>query len=257
MSTAVSISPNGAASPPPTISDGLLSIIERAARDGSVDLDKMDRLLAMRERIDAREAARSFNAAISAAKGEIGNIVKNRKVDFTTAKGRTNYRYEDFAEVAKVVDPVLRDHGLSYRFRSSQEGSRIVVTCILSHADGHFEETALSAPIDDSGNKNAIQAIGSSATYLQRYTLKLALGLASSNDDDGRSSVSLATITAAQAAEIEARIKSTGGDPAKFLSMAKLDSFADIPASEYGKAMELVETAAAARAKAAQKGGAK
>jgi hypothetical protein len=77
------------------------------------------------------------------------------------------------------VTPILGKYGLSYRYRvSSNVNEPIVVTCVVSHKDGHFEETTLLAGRDDSGNKNSIQQVGSTLTYLQRMTLKAALGLA-------------------------------------------------------------------------------
>ena len=169
--------------------DPYLAIIERAARDPAIDIAKLEGLMQLRERMEDRRAKRAFDNAIALAKGEIPAIVKNRAVDFSTQKGRTNYRYEDFAAVASAVDPVLARHGLSYRFRTEQTGAKLRVTCRISHADGYGEETTLEATNDESGNKNAIQAVGSAATYLQRYTLKLALGLAASNDDDAQSVV--------------------------------------------------------------------
>ena len=87
----------------------------------------------------------------------------------------------------QMVDPIITSHGLSYRFRT-QQNDKINVTCILSHKAGHYEETTLSGPADATGSKNAIQAIGSTLTYLQRYSLVQALGLAAANDDDGKSS---------------------------------------------------------------------
>lgn len=165
------------------------SAIASAAADPRVDVEKFERLMALKERTDQRNAMRAFNAAIAAARGEIPVIFKNRTVDFTSAKGRTHYRHEDLAEIARVVDPILAQHGLSYRFRTKQEGNRVSVTFILSHQDGHSEENTLSAPVDDSGNKNGIQGIGSTATYLQRYTMKLGIGLAASADDDASRAV--------------------------------------------------------------------
>src|SRR5690606_5138426 len=133
------------------------------------------------------EARRAFDTAIAEAKGEIPVIRKNREVDFTSSKGRTHYRYEDFAEVARTVDPILRRHGLSYRFRvASPPNEPVTVTCILAHREGYAEEVTLTAGRDESGNKNHIQAISSTVTYLQRVTLKAALGLAAAEDDDGR-----------------------------------------------------------------------
>ena len=164
-----------------------LAIVARLAENPNVDPDKLVKLYELAERSRTARAKEAFNAAISAAKGEIGPIYKNKTVDFTSQKGRTNYRYEDFAEVARTVDPILAQHGLSYRHRATQNGSRLSVTCILSHREGHSEDTTLEADNDNSGNKNAIQAVGSTATFLQRYTLKLALGLSASTDDDARS----------------------------------------------------------------------
>lgn len=158
--------------------DSLLTVIERAARDTSVDIEKFERLMAMRERLEAQAAQRAFNAAIAEAKSEIEPITRN-------ATGHNDKRYADFSAIAKAIDPILAKNGLTYRFRSSQ-AERISVTCILSHVGGHFEETTLSGPPDTSGGKNAIQSIGSSLTYLQRYSLIQMLGLATSNDDDGK-----------------------------------------------------------------------
>lgn len=62
----------------------------------------------------------------------------------------------------------------------------MTITCVISHRDSHGEENSLSAGADHSGEKNAIQAIGSTPTYLQRITLKVALGLAAAEDDDGK-----------------------------------------------------------------------
>jgi len=124
---------------------------------------------------------------MAAAKAKIKTINKSRSVNFTTSRGRTQYRYEDFADIADAVAPVLAEQGLSYRFRTDSSPDLIAVTCIIAHRDGHSEQTTLSGPRDDSGNKNSMQAIGSAVTYLQRYTLKAALGLAASVDDDAQS----------------------------------------------------------------------
>lgn len=161
-----------------------LAMIQAAIERGA-GIEVVERLMALQERVEASQGRKAFDNAVSAAKGEIPPIVKNRTVDFTSQKGRTNYRHESLDEIARVVDPILNKHGLSYRFRANQSNARVTVTCILSHRDGYSEETTLEAGEDHSGNKNSIQAIGSAATYLQRYTLKLALGLASTPDDDG------------------------------------------------------------------------
>ncbi len=162
-----------------------MQLMQRALEAGNLEL--VERMMTLQERWQANEARKAFDAAIAEAGAKMPVILKTQKVDFTTAKGRTRYQYEDFASIARAVDPILAEQGLHYRFRTASSKEALTVTCIVSHRDGHFEENSLTAPFDASGNKNPIQAIGSAQTYLQRYTLKAALGLAAGNDDDARS----------------------------------------------------------------------
>ncbi|RRH72022.1 ERF family protein [Falsigemmobacter faecalis] len=168
--------------------DPMVSMIERVVMNPQADLDKLERMLAMKERLDAQNARVAFAGALSAARAEIPPIVKDATVDFKTKDGkRTHYQHETLAGIAKVIDPVLAQYGLSYRFRTGQNGGGVTVTCIIAHSAGHSEETSLSCSPDGSGSKNAFQAVGSAVTYLQRYTLKAALGLSAEVDDDGQS----------------------------------------------------------------------
>src|SRR5690606_33863670 len=80
----------------------------------------------------------------------------------------------------------MSEVGLSFRWYTDNVAGGVKVTCRITHRDGHFEETSLVGPVDGSGNKNPIQAIGSAVTYLQRYTLKAAVGIAAAHDDDAQ-----------------------------------------------------------------------
>jgi hypothetical protein len=218
-----------------------MAMLDRAIAQGA-GMDVLEKLMALQERWDANQARKAFDNAMSSAKAEIPMISKNRVVDFTSAKGRTNYRYEDLAEVAKTVTPILAKFGLSYRFRTtSAVNEPVTVTCIVSHRDGHFEENTLCAGRDESGNKNSIQAVGSTLTYLQRMTLKAALGLAASNDDDGKA-VGVAEnggfVTDEQVAAINKLIADTGTNLARFCGYMKVEAIADIPAKQYQRAID-------------------
>jgi hypothetical protein len=206
----------------------------------------------LHERWQDRQALQAFNAAMADAKAEIPVITKNREVDFTSPKGRTNYKHEDLGEITRVVTPILAKHGITVRFRtSSVPGEPIAVTCIIRHRDGHSEENTLIAGRDDSGNKNSIQAIGSTVTYLQRYTLKAALGLAAAEDDDGRGNGNGTgeVISKAQADHIRAKIAELGIPLETFLNYMRAPSIDDIPARQLGKAMHAIGASkAAARA---------
>jgi hypothetical protein len=208
------------------------------------DLQKLEKLMDLQERWEANRARKAFDAAISAAKAEIKPVAKKRKVDYTNKNGggRTNYEYEDFAAIASEVDPILAKHGLSYRHRSKQDGKQLTITCVLSHRDGHFEETSLTAANDESGNKNGIQAIGSAATYLQRYTLKLALGIAAAKDDDARSSGKQhETLSAEQISALEKLITEVAADKARFLRYIKVNDLAEVLACNYDAVVKMLE----------------
>jgi hypothetical protein len=164
-----------------------MGILARAVADGNASFEVLERLMALQERWEANEARKAFEAAMAKASAEMPTLSKNREVAFDARGGgtRTAYKHEDLAEVVGVVAPVLGRHGLSHRFELTSEPNKITVTCVISHALGHATRNALTAGADTSGNKNAIQAIGSTITYLSRYALKASLGLAAAHDDDG------------------------------------------------------------------------
>lgn len=226
-----------------------MEMIDRAVQSGA-SVEALERLMALQERWEGNQGRKAYDAAISAAKSEIPPIFKNREVDFTSQKGRTNYRYEDMAEIAKTVDPILTKYGLSYRFRTSQDGGAVSVTCIVSHRDGYGEETTLSAAPDNSGNKNPIQAVGSTVTFLQRYTLKSALGLAAAADDDARRASGAKTINADQFVTLQGLIEQSQADEAGLLKFIGADSLEELTVRQFDTAVS------ALRKKIAQKGGA-
>jgi hypothetical protein len=166
--------------------DPRVSRIERIGLTADADWDKLERMLALKRDHDRDNARIAFSAALSEARAKIPPIIKDATVDFTSQKGRTHYKHETLAGIAKQIDPILSAHGLSYRSRTDQTNGSVRGTCIIEHAQGHSEETSLNGSPDTSGNKNGFQAVGSAVTYLQRYTLKAALGLSAEIDDDGR-----------------------------------------------------------------------
>lgn len=161
-------------------------MIQQALTSGA-GVEVMAGLMALQERWEATQARKAFDNAMAELRLNMPEIIKRQEVDFTTTKGRTNYRYEDLSAVTSALSPVMSACGLSFRWRTESSAGGVAVTCIISHRDGHSEETTLSAGFDNSGNKNAIQALGSAVTYLQRYTLKAAVGVAAAQDDDGQS----------------------------------------------------------------------
>lgn len=218
-----------------------MDMLQKAVQSGA-SMEMMEKLLDLQERWERGQARKAFDNAIAAAKSEIPVISKKRRASFTMKDGgNKSYNYEDMAIIAETIDPILSKHGLSYRYRSTQEGAVVSVTCIISHKDGHSEETSLSAANDPSGNKNAIQAIGSAISYLQRYSLKLALGLAAAKDDDGQQT-EFELITQEQCDELIQIAEEVGADKIAFCRWAKVDGFAGIAAKNFDKAKKALES---------------
>ncbi len=163
-------------------------LLQMAVQQGA-DLDRLERLMELQERWEANEARKAYVAAMAAFKSEPILIVKDKQVYFKSKSGgaETNYFHATLANVVATVVPRLGEHDLAHRWDVTRDGPRIKVRCIVTHKLGHAESLEMDGALDDSGNKNSIQQMGSTVTYLQRYSLLSILGLATADqvDDDG------------------------------------------------------------------------
>ena len=173
---------SGATLPMPAASPTPMDLL-RQAMDSGASLDVIERMMTFQERWEANQARKAFDAAMASAAKEMPIITKTASVNF--GAGRAAYKHADLSDVVSAVAPILGRHGLYHRFDVQTEPNRITVTCVISHAAGHSIRNSMTAGADTSGSKNAIQAMGSTQTYLSRYTLMASLGLAAAVDDDG------------------------------------------------------------------------
>jgi hypothetical protein len=222
----------------------LLTLIADAYARGD-DLTKIMPLLDIRDREEKRTQLQAFNRAIARAKINIPTILKNKSASFGV--GKAAYKHADLAEIERTIRKPLGDEGLSCRFNSDVKDGMIILTCLLAHEDGHIEKNSLPGPADTSGNKNPIQAMGSTLTYLQRYLVMMSLGLAASEDDDANS-VSRATITAEQVAELNKKLQEIGellgnvvGLTNGFLNLYRIKEIEQLPADDFADAMKRIE----------------
>lgn len=163
----------------------MINVIERMLMNPDLDMDRVERMMALRERVEAKAAEVAFNEALAAMGPELP-IVEERG-EIRNSAGKVQSTYALWEDLNEAIKPVMARHGFALRFRTSIIDGKPAVTGILSHAAGHSDETTIVLPIDGSGSKNSVQAIGSSTSYGQRYTAKLLLNLTSRGaDDDGR-----------------------------------------------------------------------
>lgn len=166
-------------------SSALMALISKAATDPNMDVAKLKELLEVKERWELGEARKAFHEAFAAFKKEATSIVRNKLISDGPLKGK---RYADLFAVVDSVVPLMSKFGLSHSWTTlKQEKEWIEVACVLTHVRGHSETRSFGGPPDTGGAKNAMQARASTLSYLQRYTLMMVTGLASSDqDDDGR-----------------------------------------------------------------------
>ena len=158
----------------------MLTLQERGA-----GLEQIEKMMDLLERNERHEAEKAYNEALAAFKAKDIRIVKHKLVDFLNNKGgRTSYKHAELDDVVRAVGPELSAHGFAWSWKTSQAGRDITVVCTLRHRLGHAETVQLTAQPDETGGKNAIQAIISTTTYLQRHTLKQITGVAEAGEDD-------------------------------------------------------------------------
>lgn len=156
------------------------SMLAMAVQQGA-GIDMIERLMALQERMMAAEAKSKYDEAFSAFKAEAIQVIKRRKVTDGPLKNKS---YAELHDIVNAVTPALSRNGLSFSWKlTKDERDWIEVTCTVRHVGGHAEVVSMGGPPDTGGAKNAIQARASAKTYLERYTLKAALGVAEQDDD--------------------------------------------------------------------------
>ena len=221
--------------PATTPMQALINAMERGA-----STEQISQMMDLQDRWEKREAKKAYDEAFTAFKADPPTLIKNKAVGYGKGDDAVGYKHAELDQVASVIGAALSKHGLSHKWKTEQlDGGFIRVTCVISHVQGHSESIWLQASPDSSGKKNNIQAIGSTVTYLERYTLLGITGLAAKNqDDDGKKSE---TVSQDQADAIQALQEDVGANKAKFLKYFSVGSFAAIPANQYDNAMALLE----------------
>ena len=211
----------------------LLAVISRAAADPATDVEKMERLMAMYERIESKRAEAAFAADLAVMQAELPSIGERGD-----AAGR--YKFALWEDINAAIKPILTRFGFALSFRTAFEDG-IAVTGVLSHKGGHSIQTTIKLPADASGNKNAVQAVASSVSYGKRYTAGALLNLTSHGEDDDAFSASGSYDYSTWRDAIAAAVDKTGLDKIA----AELKSQTGIPAS----AMKAIRALWSARAK--------
>jgi len=92
------------------------------------------------------------------------------------------YKYADLPAILKVINPLLKKHGLG--FYQSINGTDVhTVIFHVKTAEQIESSTAIPQDVKLKGS-NEFQVLGSAITYIRRYALSAMLGLITDKDTD-------------------------------------------------------------------------
>jgi hypothetical protein len=222
----------------------MLDIISRAARDPDVDVDKLERLMAMAERTKAKDAEQAFNIAMGAAQTEIRRIKADKE------NGQTHSKYATYAALDRAVRPIYTRHGFALSFDTGEGApdQTVRVICHVLHKDGHSRDYRADIPCDGKGAKGndvmtKTHAVGSALSYGSRYLLKLIFNVAVGEDDDDGNAAGSELISADNLAELNGLMEKAKADPEKFAKYLKVDALAQLRLKDLPRAREALNLA--------------
>ncbi|MES0444921.1 MAG: ERF family protein [Desulfobacterales bacterium] len=222
-------------------SDSLLQAIVSASSNSEIDVEKMERLWAMKEKIDAKDAEIAFNAAMAETQSEMRPIAADAN------NPQTRSRYASYAALDKALRPIYSRHGfaLSFDEGDSSKESHVRVLCYLSHKKGHSRTHHTDMCADGKGAKGGdvmtkTHASGAAMTYGMRYLLKMIFNVAIGEDDtDGNVPVKL--INHQQVTSLVNLITEVGTTKEAFAKVCKITFLEELPTSKYDGAIRRLE----------------
>lgn len=253
MSAIVKHEEHEVAAPVASETAAIFNIIERAARDPNVDIDKMQRLMDLREREMNRIAQQQFNEAMKAAQAEMPQVVRNATNDQTRSK------YAKYETISEAIQPIIAKHGFSLSFNegTTDKQNCIRILCDVMHEGGHTKQYHADIPLDAVGmkgnaNKTATHAYGSTKSYGRRYLKMDIFDVAvKDEDDDGNSSSPevVERINEEQFQTLRRLIEETQSDIAKFCQLWKIEALPDMLVRDFEPAVRLLNGKKARMAK--------
>lgn len=226
----------------------MVAMIERIAMDPNVPIERLEKMLAMKERMEDRnrEMARedreyaaktAYFSAMSACQNELPVVVKNKRNDHTKSN------YADLAAIEDQAMPVIYKHGFGVSFQPDgyNELGELLIKWEISHAGGFVRNGVGAIPVDGAGsqgkvNKTGTQAFGSTATYGRRYLLCMLFNISTGDDRDGNAvptNDASAPITEAQASVIRDLIEKAELETDQFCGHWKVEAVSEIPSAKF------------------------
>jgi hypothetical protein len=232
-----------------------LQMIERAARDPAVDLDKMVRLIALRDQMEQRAAKRLYDEAMSRAQTDM------RRVATDSNNSQTRSKYASYAALDRAIRPIYVKHGFAATFDTGECPTEqcVRVLCEVSHTSGFSRQYHLDIPADGKGAKGGdvmtkTHAVGSAISYGRRYLLLMIFNIAiGTDDDDGNAASGPPTIGDEEAENLNKLITEAKANLAQFLKYFAIETVAGLPKKRLSEAKALLNRKKAEKPKSGGK----
>ena len=156
--------------------------IIRYAIDQKADVSVIERMMAVRDKLQSEFAKKQYDEALAAFQNQCPIIMKRKQ------GAKNAYVYAPFEDIIHQTKDLIRKHGFSYRITSVTTGNLLKAICKITHSAGHSEISEFEVPID---NKNPMmsdpQRFGGARTFASRYAFCGGFGIVTMDSDmDGR-----------------------------------------------------------------------
>lgn len=208
-----------------------------AAVDKDLDVEKLAKLIELKNQQDDRQAAREFIAAKAAFLDECDSVPKSKTVDYASkAGGRVNYSYAPLEAIQQTIRAPLRTHGFTYQWDEERiNGGGMRLLCTLSHSSGHRETVKAEGPMASAATgMDPLKVVSSTRTVLKRESLVNVLGLTRCDPPDNDGTLppdGSGTITEDQANELNDMLIEAQSIPATFMGIYGIRKLGDLPST--------------------------
>jgi len=155
-------------------------IILQAVEKG-IPVETFEKILALKERVDASEAKKQFDLAMANAQAEFPEIKKTKKA---MDGNKFLYAYAPIESIVSQVRGILSKNGLSYSIKTEMGENKVKSICVIKHIAGHSEYSEMEVPL---GTKTGImsnsQVAAAASTFSKRYAFMNALGIMTGDED--------------------------------------------------------------------------
>lgn len=215
----------------PSVGQMLAALIEKG--DPEKNIGVVERLIALQERQEAKQAERQFAQAFHSLQKQITSV--EATVPVPDKHGNVRYYFAAYEHIMAQVGPLLIENGFSVSFDSEFKDERLVMRCTLTHVGGHSRTGTQFMRVGSVYGANDAQNDGATTTMAKRYALCAMLNIVIGHDTDGQGDAKNEgqPVSFEQAQTLREMVKEAKADEAKFLKYAGADKYEEIGSNRY------------------------